>query len=75
MTYENETLSVAIYLYNKWQIIEAKELFGEWMGEHIYNKWCDYDKDMLKFVCELDKESLDKLIARACSLYNGRNNR
>lgn len=75
MVYENETLSVAIYLYNRWNINESIELFGEWMGKHIYDKWTSLDGDMLRFICELDEDCYNKLIGRACSIYNGRNYR
>ena len=74
-TDNKETLSVIIYLYNKFDIDEAKIIFGDNLGEHLFTKFVNMDYDMGKFIASLDDENYDVLIKRACSLYHGRNNR
>lgn len=84
----NEVLSFFMYMWNKFSIDECKLLFNsdgdDWeysLGEHIWNMW---EKDCYRsgatavpaeLVAELDEKNLNKIIQRACELYDGRNNR
>lgn len=70
----NETLSVAIYLANRFSIEEATLIYSDrYLAAHIYNLWIDkYDQNMLEFICALDEVTLQKLIDRACLIYDGR---
>lgn len=51
------------------------------LGHHIWNKYCSYYNDYtvygacMRLLYELDKDNLQKLLDRACSLYDGRKNR
>lgn len=75
MENRKETLSVAIYLYNRFNLDEAVHVFGKCMGEHIFNKFIERNRDMLRFICDIDEENYEKLIERACSIYCGRKTR
>ena len=82
--YENETLSVIIYFFNKFDKSEAEHIWGSGpysLGEHMYNKFSKmldsygpYGAPAM-FICDLDSENYKLLIDRACELYNGRRNR
>ena len=75
-------------MWNKWNKEEAASVFNnpgqDWeysLGEHIWNKWLDYCGNVgataapSMMVMSLDEGNLNKLIQRACTLYNGRRNR
>lgn len=56
----------------------------EWkysIGEHIWNKYLEYAKNYtifdayMRLLYELDNENLNKILNRACELYDGRKNR
>lgn len=85
MDERKETLSFFIYMWNKWSMNEASLVFNEkpydentWrfsFGEHMWNKYLDYDRRIDRFVAEIDETCLSKLVERACSLYCGRKNK
>lgn len=66
----NEVTNFMYYIYNKWGITEAKHLFGESLGEHIFNKYLNYMPHVLEWYAELDSESKQKLVDRANEMYN-----
>ena len=76
----NEVLSFHIYMWNKWSMDECKKIF-ENVSDHIWNKWCRYCDEVgataapSLMIRDLDSINLDKLINRACELYDGRKNR
>lgn len=78
---ENETLSYMIYMANKWSKYESVKVFGEDLGNHIWNKYEEYCSTSgmygaySRLVYELSKTNLDLLLNRACELYNGRENK
>ena len=82
-----EVLSFHIYMWNMWSKEECALVFNDnpdtddWvytLGHHIWNKWIDYcDKVGATaapslMIRDLDSVNLDKLVKRACELYNGR---
>lgn len=82
--YENETLSVIIYFFNKFSEDEAYHIWGGGpysLGEHMFNKFKNFMSTYgpygapSMFLCELDSENYQKVVDRACELYNGRKNR
>lgn len=85
---EKEVLSYHIYMWNKWGEQEAARVFNnpgqEWqysLGQHIWGIWlkhCDRVGSTAApslMVRDLDEDNLQKLVSRACELYNGRRNR
>ena len=74
-------LSYAIYMANKWSQSEARIIWGNNLGEHIWNKWVTFNENYgthaasMKLLYELDNECLEKLVERANALYEGRRNR
>ena len=83
----NETLSYHIYMWNTWNRDECANIFNgdgqEWeysLGEHIWSKWVDYCNRVgataapSLMVANLSEGILNKLIERACTLYDGRKN-
>ena len=75
-----ETLSVMIYLANSWSKEESIKIYGEILGNHIWNKWVGYNDDCnviyanAKLIYKLDSINLELLAIRATQLYNGRSN-
>ena len=85
---KKEVLSYHIYMWNAWCKEECAHVFNkpsqEWkysLGEHIWNEWCRFcEKHGSKYapadmVSELDESTLQKIIDRACELYEGRKNK
>ena len=78
---QNETLSYMIYMANKWSPNEAKRVFGEDLGKHVWDKYEEYCESSgmygayARLVFELSNDNLDLLLRRACELYDGRKNR
>lgn len=68
----NQVTAFMLYMYNKWSENEARSLFGENLGEHIYGKYSYYkEKNMgtLFWYSELDCTRRRQLVARAIELY------
>lgn len=67
----------AWYMFNKWSLDEAKLVFGNDLGEHIWGKWNDVvrlgDGDQLRFYCNLDTVCRNKLVQRALDIFNNDN--
>ena len=70
----NEVTNFMLYVYNRWSINEARYLFGEILGEHIYAKWTEkreYSIDQnLSWYADLDKDCRQKIVDRANEVYN-----
>lgn len=70
MAKNNEVTNFMYYLYNKWNIYEAKRLFGEDLGAHIWQKYLECGSAVLYWYAELDSECKQKLVDRANEIYN-----
>lgn len=74
MTKNNEVTCFMLYMYNKWCIGEAKKVFGENLGTHLYNKWVHHRNESklgdLYWYSELDTTCRNKIVARANELYS-----
>ena len=82
--HENETLSVLMYFCNKFNEYECKRLWGDeiyGLDEHMFKKFTNYVERYGRFgaipmfLLEIDSVNYQKVIDRACELYNGRKNR
>lgn len=69
MAAHNEVTRFMYYMYNKWSHEEAVRLFGENMGEHIFNKWVACSNRELYFYAELSNEYQQMLVDRANEIY------
>lgn len=65
----NQVTKFMLYMYYRWSMEEAKHVFGDGMGEHLFNKWTATGFDELVFYLQLDAETRRKLVARACDCY------
>lgn len=69
----NEVECFMYYMYNKWNLSEAKHVFGEDLGTHIYNKWVgkhEYSHDVtMSWYGDLDTSCRNKIYKRAIELY------
>ncbi len=65
----NEVTNFMYYMFNKWTIVEAKYIFGESLGEHIYSKYINALPNILAWYAELDKTCKQKLVDRANEIY------
>ena len=74
-----EVLSFHMYMWNKWSKKECETVFGD-LADHIWDKWVRYcaKTDSIVapalMVMNVDEHNLDKLINRACEVYEGRKN-
>lgn len=70
----NEVTNFMYYMYNVWNIVEAKAVFGTNLGEHIYDKYIHYHNSAglgdLYWYSELDENCRQKLVDRANEIYN-----
>ena len=57
------------YMFNRWTLEEAKFVFGDNLGTHIYGKWQEVDDTLIWFGW-LDKECRHKIADRANEIYN-----
>lgn len=82
--HENETLSVLMYFCNTFNENECYKLWGDGiygLGEHMHSKFISLINSygpfgaITLFLLDLDTENYQKVIDRACELYNGRKNR
>ncbi len=68
----NEVTNFMYYMYNRFSLAESKCIYGDLLGEHIYNKYIDcLNKDLgeLRFYAELDNVCRRKLVDRANEIY------
>lgn len=70
----NQVTNFMYYMYNRWNLTEAKYLFGKVLGQHIFDKYIGYGygKELLWYA-ELDSTSKQKLIDRVDKLYSNNN--
>ena len=69
----NEVTNFMFYLFNKWCKEEAIRLYGNNLGNHIFNKWVWYREnggDQLEWYANLDNQCQRKIVDRANELYN-----
>ena len=59
-----------LYMFNRWNMNEAKLLFGKNLGDHIFGKWIEHRSDQLYWYAELDESCRQKIVDRANELYN-----
>ena len=63
----------AWYMFNRWSLDEATLVFGDDLGNHIWEKWNEVvrfgDGDQLRFYCNLDTVCRNKLVHRALDIY------
>lgn len=65
----NEVTNFMYYMYNKWDECEAKVVFGDMLGEHIFNKWVQHQRNEMRWYAELDTLCRNKVVQRANELY------
>lgn len=68
----NEVTAFMYYICNQWGIDEAKKVFGDNLGEHIYKKFEEHQNVLgaLHWYAGLDEECRQKLVDRANEFYN-----
>lgn len=64
----NEVTNFMYYIYNRWNLSEARAIFGKDLGSHIYDKYTNRT-EVLLWYSELDKECKQKLVDRANEIY------
>ena len=73
----NDVECFMYYMYNRWCLEESVSLFGELLGNHIFNKWtgkCEYSHDQtMSWYGDLDKTCRDMVYARAKEIYGNNN--
>ena len=60
------------YVFNVWNIAESKAMFGYQLGIHIYKKYVEYRRDVLRWYSELDTDCKTQLVNRAYEVYNNK---
>lgn len=67
----NEVTNFMYYMYSNWCIGEAKKVFGDNLGEHIFAKWVHHRSGLgdLFWYSELDDVRRNKIVARANEIY------
>lgn len=61
-----------LYMFNRWCLSEAKLIFGETLGNHIYGKYRDgrrNGRDYMDWFADIDDTCKDKLVERAMDVY------
>ena len=74
-TNENIVSSFFYYMWNRWSKAECETVFGSMAG-HFWAKWCGLSSTTLsgaaeRFYAELGNNARDKIVERACALYDG----
>jgi len=67
----NQVTAFMLYIYNRWNIQEARDLFGNNLGEHIFSKYLHHRKGLgeLFWYSELDTDCRRKFVERAVEIY------
>ena len=68
----NEVTKFMWYMCNKWNLDEARELFGDNLGAHIYQKKLHLQEigyDTLYWYGDLDETCRQKIVDRANEIY------
>ena len=66
---QNEVTNFMYYMYNNWCPQEAENLFGKYLGEHIFAKYIEFGDGTLYFYGSLDEKCRQKLVDRANEIY------
>jgi hypothetical protein len=68
----NQVTAFMLYIYNRWGIQEAKLVFGDNLGEHIFDKYLHHRNGLgeLFWYSELDNACRRKLVERAIEFYD-----
>ena len=70
---ENQVTYFMWYMYNKWSKGNAIKIFGDNLGNHIWNKWIHRDRmDVLMFYSELDSTCRNMLVEEAINTYTNK---
>ena len=56
------------YMFNKWSHAEAVAIYGNDLGNHIYEKWLNSPSPLHLFA-DIDSECREKLVERAVKIY------
>lgn len=75
-SYENIVSSYFYYMWNAWSEEECRTMFGP-LHKHFWEKWCHcVDRDLYgaaeRFYAELSDSNRQRLVERACELYDGK---
>jgi hypothetical protein len=70
----NEVECFMYYMCNKWDLNEARTIFGDNLGYHVFGKWVEITSDhehcdVLDWYGSLDKDCRDRIYNRAVELY------
>lgn len=68
----NQVTAFMLYMYNKWCESEARYVFGENLGNHIYGKYHYYmvgQRGVMFWYSELDSTRRRQLVDRAIKLF------
>lgn len=66
----NSVTNFMLYMFNKWDIHEAKYLFGDNLGRHIFDKWSGWGAGReLRWYADLDNDCRKMIVDRANELY------
>ena len=67
----NQVTSFMLYINNRWNEQEARLVFGDDLGKHIFYKYlyCRMEFDVLYWYSELDNVCRRKLVERAIEFY------
>ena len=75
--FKNDATSLFFYMWNCWSEEECKKAFADGDYNHFWNKWCGYSEEcgrfgaVERFYAELSNDNRDKLLKRACEMYDG----
>lgn len=75
--FRNDATSLFFYMWNCWSEEECKKAFADGDWNHFWKKWCGYSEECNRFgavehfYAELSNDNRDKLLKRACEMYDG----
>ena len=73
----NQATSLFFYMWNCWSKEECQKAFADGDYNHFWNKWCGLSEQYGRFgavehfYAELTNDNRDKLVKRACEMYDG----
>ena len=68
----NEVTNFMYYIYCRWSLEEAIKIYGEDLGNHIWDKWCqclDLDDPTMMWYASLDTKCKGLVVARANEMF------
>jgi hypothetical protein len=74
MSYDQATdlskkVDMLLFTQNNLNYFTFREIFGEAMGEHLWEKWDNCNANVLNFTTLLDQENLHKLMEWTIKSY------